>query len=96
MGKSKEEEIEVTGTTVFDGSHLDFGVGAFCDGICIMTHEVVEHVVPVALHGVGKRCQWRLGCGSDIFDPLAQRCSLTSLESNGCPLYQSLKVTVCW
>lgn len=27
MGESEEEEIEVTGTTVFDGSHLYFGLG---------------------------------------------------------------------
>lgn len=54
MCEPEEEEINVTSTTVFDGGHLNFDIGAFGDGIGIVAYEVVEDVVPIALYSVGK------------------------------------------
>ena len=54
MSKSEEEEIDVTSSTVLDGGNLNFGVGAFSDGVGIVSYEVVEDIVPIALYSVGK------------------------------------------
>ena len=54
MSKSEEEEIDVTSSTVLDGGNLNFGVDAFSDGVGIVSYEVVEDIVPIALYSVGK------------------------------------------
>ena len=54
MSKSEEEEIDVSSSTVLDGGNLNFGVGAFCDGIGIVAYEAVEDVFQNALYSVGK------------------------------------------
>ena len=42
------------GNLCLDGGNLNFGVGAFSDGVGIVSYEVVEDIVPIALYSVGK------------------------------------------